>query len=123
VIYVNLDSLPSRITRLKGRVPLLWKLRRKSARERPATGERPQLYFSAHPLRWWGQFDDACEVELRPWDVMGNAQEEELLINDRMATLGYRLCAWFEARYPARAARWWSYPLIVLTKRSAPTRH
>jgi len=122
VIYVNLESLPSRITRLKGRVPLLWKVQRKPARQ-PAAGPRPQLYFFAHPLGWWRQFADTCEVELRPWDVMGNAQERELLLNDRMASLGYRLCGWFEARYPERAARWWSYPLIILSKHGAPVRH
>jgi SAM-dependent methyltransferase len=88
VIYVNLDSLPSRITRLKNQVPLLWKLKRKPPRRSGSdAAERPQLHFSAHPLNWWQQFADACDVELRPWDVMGNVQERELLVTDRMASL------------------------------------
>ena len=35
----------------------------------------------------------------------------------KIATVGYRLCAWLEDRYPEKAARWWSYPQVVLTKR------
>jgi len=55
---------------------------------------------------------------MKPWDVMGNREEETLLINDMVASVGYRLCAWLESRYPDKAAHWWSYPLILLTKRS-----
>ncbi len=54
---------------------------------------------------------------------MGNTQEQELLISDGIAILGYRVCAWFERRYPERAARLWSYPTIVLTKRGKVAAH
>src|SRR5215470_7340752 len=74
-------------------------------------------------LSWWSRFDDACHVEIKPWDVMGTAQEEALLINDRVAALGYRVCSWFEDRYPQIAARWWSYPLLVLTRRARQVGH
>lgn len=117
VIYINQDSLPSRIVRKKNRLPLLWKLKRKKPCVRPDAGSRPPLYFFAHPLSWWAQFDDECDVEIKPWDVMGNVQEEAILINDRMASLGYRICSWFENRYPDKAARWWSYPLVILKKK------
>jgi hypothetical protein len=36
---------------------------------------------------------------------MGNDQEEVVLINDMIASLGYRMCSWFENKYPDRAAR------------------
>jgi SAM-dependent methyltransferase len=118
VIYSNPDSLPKRIAAIKGRLPLLWKLRRRKPDKRSDAGTRPPLYFFAHPLSWWAQFDDECEVQMKPWDVMGNREEETLLINDMVASVGYRLCAWLESRYPDKAAHWWSYPLILLTKRS-----
>jgi len=118
VIYSNPDFLPKRIAAIKGRLPLLWKLRRRKQDKRSDAGTRPPLYFFAHPLSWWAQFDDECEVQMKPWDVMGNREEETLLINDMVASVGYRLCAWLESRYPDKAAHWWSYPLILLTKRS-----
>ncbi len=90
VIYNNPDSLPTRIARAKGKLPLVWKLKRKKPHARPDGTSRPPIYFFAHPLSWWSQFDDECEVEIRPWDVMGNLEEEAILIDDRIATLGYR---------------------------------
>jgi len=123
LIYFNRDSLPSRIAAAKERMPLLSRLRRKKPHRLEATQERPPLYFHAHPLSWWNGFEDACHVEIKPWDVMGNAQEESLLVTDRVAALGYRVCSWFENKYPQTAARWWSYPLVVLTKRARPVAH
>jgi SAM-dependent methyltransferase len=117
VIYSNPDSLPTRLVSLKGRLPLLWKLNRQRASPRPKAQDRPPLYFFAHPLGWWTQFNDECDVQMKPWDVMGNTQEEALLINDTIARCGYRACSWFENAYPRQAARWWHYPLLVLTKK------
>jgi SAM-dependent methyltransferase len=117
LIYANPDSLPRRIQILKGKLPYLWRLKRKKPYGRPDTRSRPPLYYFAHPLRWWAQFDDECDVELKPWDVMGNVQEEDLLINDVIASLAYRICSWFESKFPDRAVCWWSYPIVVLTKR------
>jgi SAM-dependent methyltransferase len=117
VIYSNRDSLPARMVAAKNRMPVLWRLTRKMPPARPGAENRPPLYFFAHPLTWWGRFLDVCDLEMRPWDVMGNTQEQALFINDRVARVGYRVCSWFENTYPGAAARWWSYPLIVLTKR------
>jgi len=122
VIYANPDSVPGRIALVKGRLPLIRNLKRAKPHGRPGPVSLPPLYYFAHPLSWWSRFDDACEVKIKPWDVMGNTQEEVILLNDRMASVGYRLCAWLESRYPDSAARWWSYPLIVLTKKPAPQR-
>jgi SAM-dependent methyltransferase len=117
VIYSNPDSLPSRIVRYKSKLPVLWKLKRKNPHSRPDAKGRPPLYFFSHPLSWWAEFGDECSVEIRPWDVMGNVQEEAILINDTIASLGYRMCSWLESKDPARAAHWWSYPLVILTKK------
>jgi len=118
LIYSNPDSLPTRIVRIKGKLPLLWKLKRRKPYSRPDEASRPPIYFFAHSLDWWFQFEDECEVEMKPWDVMGNVQEEAILINDRIATLGYQICSWLENRHPDKAAHWWSYPLVILTKRA-----
>jgi SAM-dependent methyltransferase len=116
VIYGNPRSLPSRIVTVKGRLPFFWKLRRHRSHPRPAVAERPPLYYFAHPLYWWRQFSDQCDVQMKPWDVMANTQEEAILLNDTVAALGYRLCSWLESSCPGAAARWWQYVLVMLTK-------
>jgi hypothetical protein len=50
---------------------------------------------------------------------MGNREERDIKVNDTIARLAYRFCAWIEARHPETALRWWSYPVIVLTKKAA----
>jgi SAM-dependent methyltransferase len=114
VIYINPDSLPNRLAGFKGRLPLLRNLKRKN---RPDVKRPPGLYFFTHPLSWWAQFHDECEIALKPWDIMSKGEEDALLINDVVASLVYRFCTWFENKYPDTAARWWSYPLVILTKK------
>jgi SAM-dependent methyltransferase len=116
IIYSNPDSLPDRLARFKGRLPYIWRLKRRNPTFKPEAQSPPPLYFFSHPLNWWAQFADQCDIEIRPWDVMGNAQEEAILVNDAIASFGYRFFSWFEINYPDKAARWWSYPLLVLTK-------
>jgi ubiquinone/menaquinone biosynthesis C-methylase UbiE len=66
VIYANPDSLPGRLVELKGRTPMVWRLKRKELPGKPQVRERPPLYFFAHPLGWWQRFADGCAVELIP---------------------------------------------------------
>jgi len=117
VIYTNPDSLPTRLQRFKNKLPLLWKLKRKQPYDTPDEEGRPPLYSFAHPLGWWAQFGDECNVEIRPWDVMSNSADEDLLVNDTIASVGYRISSWVENKFPERAARWWTYPIVVLTKK------
>ena len=123
VIYANPDSLVDRIAESKRKLPLLWRLRRKSESSSEGSTEsarsRPPLYFALHSLRWWQRFDSKCRVSLIPWDVMSSAQEKVLLWSDGMAAVVYRICGWLERKHPALALRWWKYPVIVLEKRPA----
>jgi SAM-dependent methyltransferase len=34
------------------------------------------LYFSPHPLRWWKQFENDCDISMKPWDVIGSYKSE-----------------------------------------------
>ena len=132
IIYSNPHSLPARLIGWKGKMVtglvfktsrtaarvLMWRKKRKESPDKIDTQKRPPLYFFAHPLNWWTQFDNECDLELIPWDVMGNTQEKQILMNDAIAWLVYRFCSWFENKYPKKAVQWWSYPVIVLTKKS-----
>jgi len=118
IVYVNPDSLPRKLAVAKEKLPGARRLKRQQPAANAEVGQPPPPhYFFVHPLAWWTRFNDSCNVAIKPWDVMGNLEEEALLITDRIASVAYRLCAWIERRYPERAGQWWSYPLITLTKR------
>ncbi len=126
VIYRNPDALPYRLFRLNKRLRLDKVLRRKKSddlqRAQSSNAESPPpLYYFAHPLKWWTQFRDESDVEIKPWDVMSNEEEEVIFLNDSIASLGYQLCSWLESEHPNQIASWWSYPLIVLTKKNGGT--
>jgi len=120
IIYRNPGSLPTRLMHIRSTAKILGleRLVQRSKRNKSATRKRSPLYFFAHPLNWWTRFDNECDVELIPWDVMGNGEEKGILMYNAIARLGYRFCSWFENKYPNKAVQWWSYPVIVLTKKS-----
>jgi len=122
VIYRNPDALPQRlIERCHGLLRLINKVKRLmqgSKRTNTVAGQNSPLpYFFAHPLAWWTRFDGECDVALIPWDVMGITEEQQLFMFQPVAFWGYRICSWFENKYPKKAVRWWSYPIVQLTKK------
>ncbi|MEM1049998.1 MAG: class I SAM-dependent methyltransferase [Pseudomonadota bacterium] len=82
-----------------------------------AASDKPALYFARHPLKWWRRFEDRCDVEMQPWDAIGSLEEQAMLPGDRLASGFYRFAAWFERTAPGLAARFWQYPIVILTKR------
>jgi SAM-dependent methyltransferase len=120
IIYGNPDSLPKRLLALKRKALAVLRLRRlvqKLKGNETTICKQPPPYRFTHPLSWWTQFRDECDVDLIPWDVMGNTEERNILINDTIAQWAYRFCSWFETKFPKKAVEWWSYPLIVLSKK------
>jgi SAM-dependent methyltransferase len=118
VIYVNPDNLIDRVLAKKNRMPGLWRLRRAvPVNAEGASAQRPPFYSAAHGLQWWKRFESRCRVTFIPWDVMSCTQDQQLLWNEPMAAMSYRMCEWFERNQPARAAKWWSYSVVVLDKR------
>jgi len=117
IIYSNPRSLFRVIAAVKRRLPVLRTLKRAEPSGPRTIDKAPRLYFHPHPLGWWKQFRDECEVKLLPWKAMSVGYDKQLLFNDRVAAFAYRFCAWFERWFPALAARWWTYPVVLLTKK------
>jgi SAM-dependent methyltransferase len=118
IIYSNPASLIDRVIAKKHKVPLLWRVRRPAASsEQVVSSEKaPPFYSAAHSLPWWKRFETKCRVTFIPGDVMSCSEDQELLLNETMAAVVYRMCEWFERKHPARAAQWWGYPVIILDK-------
>ena len=91
---------------------------RKLAAPKGAIEEAPELYFSAHSLAWWNRFKDAAAVSMRPWDIIGSAEERTLIPSDRLARTFYGIAGAVEARTPRLAVKLWQYPIVILDKRS-----
>ena len=113
IIYANPHSLPQSILRLKSRLSFMRRLQNRGATR--AEGA-PPLYSYDHPLEWWNQFRDECDVDFVPWSVMSADQERRLYINGWRAWSVYRFCSWYEKHYPKAAVKYWSFPVIILTK-------
>jgi len=123
VLYRNPDALPEllirrgqSLLRLMGKAKRLMQ-RSKRTNTVAAQNRPPPPYFFAHPLAWWKRFDGECDVALIPWDVMSSTEEEQLFMFRPVSSWGYRFCSWFENKHPGKAVRWWSYPIIQLTKK------
>lgn len=113
IIYRNPDSIAASLVQKLFKISLLWRLQNCM----PSTEIHvPPIYFYAYPLEWWDQFRDTCDVDTLPWDVMSADQEKRLLINGTRAWCVYRLCAWYEKHFPKHAVKYWSYPIVVLSK-------
>ncbi len=115
-----------RLTRPGGRIVIIYANPRsvftlpgeamRALRPRRRDGAVPPLYYHAHPLGWWRRFGDQAAVRFAPWQAIGSRPARALLRTDAMAALFYRAAGWFEAAWPAAAARLWQYPIVVLDK-------
>ena len=118
IIYSNPDSLAERILRRRSKLPLVWRLKPKEDQRSPQAHEGRHIYFFAHDLGWWNQFQDTCDVDFVPWNVLSASQERQLFIRGASAWCVYRLSSWYERKNPRRAVQLWSYPVITLTKKA-----
>jgi hypothetical protein len=75
------------------------------------------LYFSPYPLGWWQQFEDDCDISMKPWDVIGSYEERTLIWSDLLVSGFYRSANILENISPNLAVKIWQYPIIVLDKR------
>ena len=77
------------------------------------------IFFQAHPLNWWKQFDDAAVLEIHPWRFLAAAESKRFVPAGKVGQAFFRAMLRFEDRFPNFAVRWGRYPMIVLKKRTA----
>ena len=113
IVYSNPDSInrmPSRL--LKKMKAIVKKSDSLSAQEK-----NEDLYFFAHPSGWWDNFSDLANVKILPWRSF-TAHTQRMLFPDnrfgkKLLSILYRL----EEKYPHFFARYFTYPMITLTKK------
>ncbi len=77
-----------------------------------------EVYFHSHPLWWWKRFTDSCELKVLPWHVLTVRVSKLLIPDNSLGKAIFRCFAAVEANHPTLAVALWSYPLIVLRKKS-----
>jgi len=88
------------------------------ARGHARRGGAPALYYACHPLGWWRQFKDSCNLRILPSDIIGSRQAMLLLKNNVAAVVFYRLADLAERMAPGVAVRFWQYCVVVLEKKA-----
>jgi SAM-dependent methyltransferase len=78
----------------------------------------PELYYHAHPRRWWRRFEDECRVSIAPWEAIGSRPARALLPGRTLPRTFYKAAGWFEDHFPAVSSRLWQYNIIILDKRA-----
>ncbi|MDX2470401.1 MAG: class I SAM-dependent methyltransferase [SAR324 cluster bacterium] len=77
----------------------------------------PDLYFFAHPIRWWRQFDDEAEVEILPWRSLAANIQKLIVPDNKLGKSILRETFKVEEKYPNFFVKNFQYPMIILTKK------
>jgi SAM-dependent methyltransferase len=117
IVYGNPKSFAIRILRVLSKTKELLFVYRRADNRLPKVENAPPLYIYTHPLEWWNQFCDRCDLALLPGDALSAEQERRLHVKGLSARAFYRLCSWYEERYPRRAVKYWTFPVIILDKK------
>lgn len=92
-------------------------LARRAGRGAARPDGQPELYYHAHPRRWWRRFSEAARVSFAPWEAIGSRPARALLRTPGLGRTFFGLAGRVERRFPGLAARLWQYPIVVLEKR------
>ena len=93
---------------------LLKKLTKKKRQE-----EDLDLYFYAHPIKWWNRFSDAdTDIKILPWRSLSSEIQKCLIPNNK---IGKKMFNWIfnlEERFPSFFVKYFCYPIIIITKKT-----
>lgn len=74
------------------------------------------LYFHAHKLSWWNQFEGRAKVEQRPWRSMTSYLSKKLVKDNKTGKNFFKRLFQLENKYPKLFLRVAQYNMITLTK-------
>lgn len=103
IVYANPDRFFSRIKRL--------------LRTHVSPARQEPLYYYAHPLSWWEQFRDECDIKMLPWRSLAVKESLLLVPNNLIGKIFLKLLLWMESSFPNLMTRSGAYPMIILTKK------
>lgn len=78
---------------------------------------KTSLYFYAHDLNWWKQFENSTDVKIYPWRSFDSDYQKRLFPNNIFGKIMFKTLFFLENSFPNYFARNLQYPMIVLTKK------
>ncbi len=78
---------------------------------------KTSLYFYAHELTWWKQFENIAKVEIFPWRSFDSDYQKRLFPNNFIGKYLLKIIFSLENKYPNFFAKHLQYPTIVLIKK------
>lgn len=118
IVYTN----PRAITSLL-RIPLIFHLigkikyfLKKPLKTEGGT-EDSVAYSYAHPIAWWGRFNDVSNVKILPWRSFASDIQKILIPNNKIGKKIFDSLFNLEERFPDFFVRYFQYPMIILTKK------
>lgn len=82
------------------------------------TPDEAVLYFFCHPLSWWDQFSDQCEVRILSWRALTATAQKAFVPDNAFGKAFLKLLFRLEDQFPEFFAWNFQYPMIVLTRHS-----
>lgn len=79
--------------------------------------KKTSLYFYAHDLEWWNQFEKLANVEIFPWRSFDSDYQKRIFPNNILAKYLLRILFLLEDKFPNFFAKNFQYPMIVLSKK------
>jgi len=104
IIYANPDRFFSRLKRVF---------------KKPQEATEGIIYYYAHPLSWWTQFSDTCELKIFPWRALTASESKKLIPNNLIGKWLFTFVQQMENLFPDTITRFGAYPMIILTKKGA----
>jgi len=76
------------------------------------------LYFHAHPIKWWNRFSDvATKINIMPWRSLNSEIQKCLIPNNKIGKKIFDIIFYLEERFPNFFVKYFCYPMIIITKK------
>jgi len=106
IVYNNPNSILSRISKMR---KILFPKTRYHE-------DQNLLYFHAHPLGWWRQFEPYASIQVLPWRTMRSNIQKVLIPDNKLGKYLLKILFKLEEYFPNSFVQFGDYPMIILKK-------
>ena len=115
IVYSN-PRVP--IKYLASPLRLFKKIRRLLRGTKKDKGKEFDLYFFAHPIKWWDRFRDVANIQILPWRSLRSDDQKVLMPNNTFGKKMFDMLFNMEEQFPDFFVKHFQYPMIILQKKS-----
>jgi ubiquinone/menaquinone biosynthesis C-methylase UbiE len=115
IVYSNPDALVRRFVLLFRKMTgFFFKKKTDSKKKKPL---KKNLFFFAHPIKWWDRFSDSAEVQIVPFRSFNTPCQKMFIPDNKLGKRMLDMLFYLEDRFPNFFAKNFEYPIIVLKKK------